>query len=431
MATGDPAAFQASSQEVKQRALVKGMAMSPLDAMRVSDPHQSKPDSIETERVLTVLDETIAKLEMIRLIPWITVSLKKSAEMLGPEITDSLMEHQKLSEKVQELLSSLEAEETMRAEEQRLKCSARDILRLFLANPLLCEGLKSEVQVKRSPADAFITAFVEFRGFMLERLLTSPIEEEEKVQFMRNISLQVEENTAMITALRADLAAATRAREEEINKKDKVIEDLKASMEDLARDCKANMEQVKMEGHNQQKKDVEASQARCARLQQDIQQLRAQLSALVLEHRASELLLRKRNCRAETEIQNWIQKYDADMAEKQAEYEEIHAAYSQEKAQLALLMDKHALLLQEYSPIDEARRLLREKEEKAAQELAARTRAAICIQAFWRGYLVRSFLRSKRKKDMAKSKKEGKGKWKMEEKGEGKREVKDKSEGKG
>ncbi|KFP71413.1 IQ domain-containing protein D, partial [Acanthisitta chloris] len=375
----------------------------PLDAMRVSDPHQSKPDSIETERVLTVLDETIAKLEMIRLIPWITVSLKKSAEMLGPEITDSLMEHQKLSEKVQELLSSLEAEETMRAEEQRLKCSARDILRLFLANPLLCEGLKSEVQVKRSPADAFITAFVEFRGFMLERLLTSPIEEEEKVQFMRNISLQVEENTAMITALRADLAAATRAREEEV--------------------CQAAAGHSATEG-TAQCTGAGAQSLRAAAQEENTLRCHS-TPILMLETKQSSVGLREgprrilkpgqttwvqscfvfqRNCRAETEIQNWIQKYDADMAEKQAEYEEIHAAYSQEKAQLALLMDKHALLLQEYSPIDEARRLLREKEEKAAQELAARTRAAICIQAFWRGYLVRSFLRSKRKKDMAKSK---------------------------
>ncbi|NXU94530.1 DRC10 protein, partial [Xiphorhynchus elegans] len=268
-------------------------AVTPIGAMKLLEPCQLKPDSTETERILTVLDETITKLEMTRLIPRIIGSLERFARMLGPEITGSLLEHQKLSNEVQHLLGSPGEETIKRAKEQCLKCSLRHILRLFLANPLLCQGLKYEVQVRRSPADVFIKAFVELRDFTLEKILTSPAEEEEKIKFMEEMSLRVEQNKETITALQAELAAAIQTRKEEVDKKDKMIEDLKTTMEKLAKDCKADIQQMQQEGKKQQKEKVKASQEMCARLQENIQHMRAQFTALVLEHRASELVLRK------------------------------------------------------------------------------------------------------------------------------------------
>ncbi|XP_009460968.1 PREDICTED: IQ domain-containing protein D [Nipponia nippon] len=390
-----------------------------LDTMKMLDPCRLKPDSIETERIITVLDETIAKLELSSLIPRIIDSPDRFADILGPEITNSLLEHQKLSNEMEHLLASSEEGDTMRAEEQRgclclleqrLKCSVRNVLRLLLANPSLCQALNYKAWVRESPAEVFIKAFEEFRNFMLERLLTSPVEEEETM-FMEDISLQIKKNTEAITALQAELAAAIRTREEEIHKKDNVIKDLKNSMQDLTKDCEASIQQIKQEGEKQQKEELQASQARCARLQQDIQQLGAQLNALVLEHRASELALRKRKCRVEMEIVNWIRKYNTDMGEKQAEYEEVHAAYIEEKAQLSLLKEKHAVLLQEYSHIEEEHRICQNKKEQALKELTTMNHAATRIQAFWRGYLVRSLFKSKRKK-----KKKGKGKSKKTKK---------------
>ncbi|XP_068065321.1 dynein regulatory complex protein 10 isoform X1 [Anomalospiza imberbis] len=380
----------------------------PLGVMKVLDPRQLKPDSTETERILTVLDETIVKLEITRLIPQITGSLERYARMLGPEITSSLLEHQKLSVEIQHLLTSPGDEKSMRALEQRLKCSLRNILRLFLANPLLYHGLKYEVRARQSPADVFIKAFMEFRDFTLERLLTTPDEEKEKIQFMKDISLQLEKNTETISALRGELAGVIQTRDEEVSRKDKTIENLKTSMEDLAKKCKADIQLIMKEGEKQKKEDEEASQDRCARLKQDIQCLETQFNALVLQHRASELALRKEKCKAEMEIQMWVQKYDADMTEKQTTYEEVQAVYNEEKEQLSLLMEKHAMLLQEYTQIEEERRMLKEKEEEAAREEARRNDAATCIQAFWKGYLVRSIYKSKLKKGKGKGK--GKGK---------------------
>ncbi|XP_031984262.1 dynein regulatory complex protein 10 isoform X1 [Corvus moneduloides] len=380
----------------------------PLSVMKVLDPRQLKPDSTETERILTVFDEAVVKLEITRLIPRIIGSLERFARMLGPEITSSLLELQKLSVEIQDLLTSPGDEERRRAVEQRLKCSLRNTLRLFLANPLLYHGLKYEVWVRQSPADVFIKAFKEFRDFTLERLLTSPDEEKEKIQFMEDISLRIEKNTETISALQAELEAAIQTRDEEINSKDKKIENLKSSMENLTKECKADIQQITKEGQKQQKEDEKASQDMCARLEQDVLRLRAQFKALVLEHQASELVLRKKKCKTERETEKWVQKYDTDMAEKQATYEEVEAVYNEEKAQLALLMEKHALLLQEYTEIEEERKMLKEKAEEAAREAARRNDAATYIQAFWKGYLVRSIYKSKLKKGKGKGKGRGK-----------------------
>uniref|UniRef100_A0A8C3CDK7 Dynein regulatory complex protein 10 n=1 Tax=Cairina moschata TaxID=8855 RepID=A0A8C3CDK7_CAIMO len=383
-------------------------AVTALDATKVLDPRWLKPDSIETEWVISVLDETIAKLELSCLVPRILASLDRFSALLGPEITKNLTEHQKLSSKMEHLLASPEEEDAERAEERRvslclleqqLKSSVRNTLRLLLANPSICKALKCEAGPREPPAEVFIKALREFRNFMLERLLTNPTKEEETVQFMEDVSLRIKKNTETVTASRAELLA--------VQKKDDMIKGLKKSMQDLAANCKTDILQVKWEGEKQQKEELQASRAKCASLQQDIQQLRAQLKKLVLEHRASELALRKRKCRAETEILNWVQKYDADMAEKQAEYEEVHAAYTKEKAELSVLMEKHALLLQEYSQIEEERRICQEKKKKALEELATMTLAATRIQAFWRGYLIRSTFKSKKKK---KGKGKGKGK---------------------
>ncbi|KAM7004745.1 dynein regulatory complex protein 10 [Passerculus sandwichensis] len=380
----------------------------PLGVMKVLDPRQLKPDSMEAERIMTVLDETIVKLEITRLIPRITGSLDRYAGMLGPEITSSLLELQKLSMEIQQLHTSPGDAKTIRAAEKHLKSSLRNILRLFLVNPLLYHGLKFEVRVRESPADAFIKAFTEFRDSMLERLLTTPDEEREMIQFMKDISLQVEKNTEVISALQAQLEGLIQARDEEVSKKDKEIENLKTTMEDLAKNCRTEIRLLMKEGGKQKKGDEEASQERCARLKEDIQHLGTQFSALVLKHRASELVLRMEKCKTEREIQEWIQKYDTDMTEKQTTYDELQIAYNEEKEQLAVLMEKHALLIQEYTLIEEERRILQEKAEEAAREEARRNQAATCIQAYWKGYFVRCKYKSLRKKGKGKGK--GKGK---------------------
>ncbi|MGH0183818.1 UNVERIFIED_CONTAM: hypothetical protein FKN15_012675 [Acipenser sinensis] len=115
-----------------------------------------------------------------------------------------------------------------------------------------------------------------------------------------------------------------------------------------------------------------------------------------------------RKYKVETEIENWIQKYDADMGEKQVELEQLHAVYTEEQGELKELEEHFAVLDQEYSQIMEERHLAREKKEQEERELVLMIRAATRIQALWKGYKVRKMMKSKKGKK-GKGKK-GKGK---------------------
>lgn len=232
MATANPTELQVSSQDTKEsnQPPIMGIvspkkAATALDATKVLDPRWLKPDSIETEWVISVLDETIAKLELSCLVPRILASLDRFSALLGPEITKNLTEHQKLSSKMEHLLASPEEEDAERAEERRvslclleqqLKSSVRNTLRLLLANPSICKALKCEAGPREPPAEVFIKALREFRNFMLERLLTNPTKEEETVQFMEDVSLRIKKNTETVTASRAELLAAICTRDEEV-----------------------------------------------------------------------------------------------------------------------------------------------------------------------------------------------------------------------
>ncbi|NWI64167.1 DRC10 protein, partial [Todus mexicanus] len=384
-----------------------------LGASKMLEPCQLKP---ETEKIIAVLDETIAKLEISSLIPQVIASLDRFADVLGSEITTSLIEHQKLSKEMEEhLLGSSEEGATMRAEEQqgclslleqRLKCSVRSILRLLLVNPSLCRALKSEARVREEPAEGFIKTFGEFRNFMLERLLTSPAEEEEKIQFMEEICLQIMKNTKAIRALQAELAAAIRTQEEEARPVSPRAEPPNLRHEIF---CFIRVLFFLLPARGVGREGF----VLCSLLRMVLRETRACFPRSSGSPRVRNPATQERKCRVEMEIVNWIQKYDTDMAEKQAEYEEVEAAYEKEKAELSLLMEKHAVLLQEYSQIEEERRIQQQKEEEALKELNTKTAAATRIQAFWRGYLVRSVFKLKKKK---KGKGKGKGKGKKAKK---------------
>nr|KAF6403539.1 IQ motif containing D [Molossus molossus] len=140
-----------------------------------------------------------------------------------------------------------------------------------------------------------------------------------------------------------------------------------------------------------------------------------------MENREAEQALRKKKYKVETEIENWIQKYDTEMGEKQDEYEELDIIHREEKVQLEELKQRYDVLVEEFTQIREEREINSKKRLEDEQELVRMVRAATLIQAMWKGYLVRSMLSSKKKK-------RGKGKSKDEK---GKENAKGKKKAKG
>ncbi|KAM4707473.1 dynein regulatory complex protein 10 [Discoglossus pictus] len=403
-----------------------------VDSMKMLEPGRKKLTSVETQRVIAVLDETIKKLELVSLFPYAADNLERFSVIFGSELLGALREHQRLQDSLLRQLTRLNREKTeeVNADEyspleeqdlaeafdvnlakmrQGIQSSVRNTLRLFLANPPASKTLRSEGHMQASRYHNLIQILSELRGLLFEMLLTSPLEQNERKRFIEDIILRDHKNRETLSSLEAQLNAAFIDRDTEISKKNEIIRQLKVNLHQLEKVSDSQIKRTKQEAEKQQKADSRVSEVKRSKLHQELQQLRSKLSATIADNREIELVLRKKKYKVETEIENWIKKYDSDMGEKQDELEELETVYTEEKTQLAELQEKLAVLEVEYVQIVEERRLAQLKKEEAEKEFANQTQAATLIQAYWRGFQVRRTMKSKKKK---KGKGKGKGKGK-------------------
>ncbi|XP_022406594.1 dynein regulatory complex protein 10 isoform X3 [Delphinapterus leucas] len=299
-------------------------------------PTKTKLTTIETKRIMSVLDETIHKVELVTLLSYVASSSKNSEGMLGEDIMKAVREHQDLCQILLDRVSYLQEEERQLQEEeefedepwfrdrvlsievqkshlpplmQQIKGSTKNIVRLLLGNPQAASLLQVQTLGRSAEAQSFIDSLVELRGFLFEKLLTSPMEARDKTQFVQDITRRNQRNQEIIDTLENELAACVRNRDAE------------------------------------------------------------------------------------------------------DEYEELDVIHKEEKLQLEELKRRHDVLVEEFSQIQAEQEINAKKRLEAEQAMVHMVRAAMLIQALWRGYLVRSMLRSKKRK-RSKSRVKGKGKGK-------------------
>ncbi|XP_028913388.1 dynein regulatory complex protein 10 [Ornithorhynchus anatinus] len=382
------------------------------------DPARAKPTTPETKRVVAVLDEAIRKAEVATLLSHVAANLESFEARLGEELSRAVRVHRDLASRLDgadggpgpearppDPDSAGEPRPGPRSLRRELKGSTRGILRLFAARPEAAAALRAQARGRHPVAAALVARLAELRGFVFEKLLTSPAEEREKREFTQEVARRAGRNAEAILALRGELDAVVRTRDAEAEKDNLADLQLKTDLQLVLRFSQTQLHRTRQEAEKPQKAELRTSQGRCAKIQQDILAQRTQVNNLVSENREIEGALRKKKYKLETEIENWIQKYDGEMGEKQMELEELQAVYTEEKAQLAQLQEKHAVLRREYTQITEERQITSKKKLEEERELIVMVRAATLIQAFWKGYLVRSLMKSKRKKKKGKGKK--------------------------
>ncbi|XP_042297437.1 dynein regulatory complex protein 10 [Sceloporus undulatus] len=392
--------------------------------LKCLDPGRTQLSTVEAKKIISILDETLLRVELISTFSYVIQNLEEFCIIFGPELTGALKEHLRLCIFLEAVVSRLEKSGLLQKGMARggifgtedpaghlpllvhgLRGSVRNILRLFDANPRACQVVREIAHGKHASAPYFMKTLLQFRAFLFEKLLTTPLEENEKSQFLHEMDEQDKHNRELIVILEEEVSAAIQNRDEELSKKDVIVKELKTQLHNLAKCSESQIQRTRTEADEQQKEALHSSQAKCSKFQQELNQLRAQLSAVIAEDQEVERTLRKKKFKVEMEIENWVQKYDVDMLERQKEIDDIEVYYSVEKEHLAELREKYNLLNQEYSQIREERRVKQEEKEKAEKEMAILVRAATLIQALWKGYRVRSLMRVKRKKKKGKGKK--------------------------
>lgn len=206
-------------------------------------PSKSKLNTIEAKRIMSVLDEAIHKVELVTLMSYIEYHPEALDEMVPEDLVAAIKEHLNISQALLESASIVQEKQKQLEEEDedieeswgrdrllsieihksdlwpmthQFRDSTKAVLRLLLSNPQSARLLQIQAPGRSPAAQCLLDCLVELRGFLFEKLLTSPMELKEKNQFIQDITRRNERNQEVIDGLQAELAKVLKSKESEV-----------------------------------------------------------------------------------------------------------------------------------------------------------------------------------------------------------------------
>ncbi|XP_072264452.1 dynein regulatory complex protein 9 [Pyxicephalus adspersus] len=375
-------------------------------------------------RVGTVLEDSLDQLSVLGFI--MPVSYHGQSDMVGNEISTILRAQKQLEGRFEELISShsnlrltppllsnkfLDLKDHVHETSQKLKMSNEQFTKAIKQSPLTSDNLK-KIQADRQFAANVITDMLkelENTGSFQSLQHAVTLEKEKKVNFY-NIIDREQEGRKKIKALQRQLHDIRQEKKVELQSRTELIAHLKDQLQEMK--AKTNMEgkYVKKDTELQ----VSQTQKKCSiaesDLQMEIQKIKEKMDEETRVHVEIENFLRQHQQELEEKLEYWMEKYDKDTEEKQAELNALKTARVND---LTLLQDL-AKQYENYEKVIIEDRLQKEKAQQQKKQEQLELSCAIKIQAWWKGTMVRKGLgpykKTKSKKGKEKGKKDKKGK---------------------
>ncbi|XP_018432029.1 PREDICTED: IQ domain-containing protein G [Nanorana parkeri] len=374
-------------------------------------------------RVCTVLEDSLDQLSILGLI--MPVSYRGQSDMVGNEIGTILKAQRQLEGRFEELVGShsglrftppplsnklLDLKDQVHETSQTLKMSNEQFTKAVKQSPLTADNLK-KVQADRQFAADVITDMLkelETTGSFQSLQHAVVLEKGKKMNFYDTIDRE-QEGRKKVKALQKQLHDVRQEKKMELQSRIELIAHLKDQLQEMK--AKTNMEGKYV------KKDTELQvsqiQKKCSisesDLQMDIQKMKEKMDEEIRVHVEIENFLRQHQQELEEKLEYWMEKYDKDTDEKQAELNALKTARVNDLTLLQDLAKQH----EEYEKVIIEDRLEKKKAEQQKKQEKMELSSAIKIQAWWKGIMVRKCLgpykKTKSKKGKEKGKK-GKGK---------------------
>ncbi|XP_073482643.1 dynein regulatory complex protein 9 [Aquarana catesbeiana] len=378
---------------------------------------------LDVLRVCTVLEDSLDQLSILGFI--MPVSYHGQSDMVGNEVGTILKTQRQLEGRFEELIGShssrqltppplsnkfLDLKDQVHETSQKLKISNEQFTKAVRQSPLTSDNLK-KVQADRQFAADIITDMLkelETTGSFQSLQHAVVMEKEKKANFYSTIDRE-QEGRKKVKALQKQLHDVRQEKKVELQSRTELIAYLKDQLQEMK--AKTNMEgrYVKKDSELQ----ISQTQTKCniaeSELQMEIQKVKEKMDEEVRVHVEIENFLRQHQQELEEKLEYWMEKYDKDTEEKQAELNALKTARVND---LSLLQDL-AKQYEEYEKVIIEDRLEKEKARQKKKQEQMELSSAIKIQAWWKGIMVRKGLgpyrKSKSKKGKEKGKK-GKGK---------------------
>ena len=188
-----------------------------LDPLKALEPDRKKLTTLEAQRIIGVLEELKLKSEVIIILPHVFKDLAKYRDILGEEIYAILQGHRKSIEEFRAVektyadmtgkqSSSDEAVEKTLAKlnnmRLELELSIRNILRAFRNQEERMRTLLAETSSgKPKEGSFFVQSVSDLKDILFDRLLVSPAEQHDKIQFLAQVRIVFVGSVSILTKL--------------------------------------------------------------------------------------------------------------------------------------------------------------------------------------------------------------------------------------
>ena len=242
------------------------------DPLKVLEPERKKLTSLESQRIMAVVEDTIRRLEISTILPFVVENLNRFSIVLGAELTRLLQEHDNLQSLYQKAVSQLHLEEKRLASLQdklvqerkraevefflnderrasqsespsettyaldvalveskvrkeskmvdflrgQLQQSLQTLLRLFVRNPTALDSLRNESNERCEHANEMLNQLSTLKAILFERLLRTPLELKERNSYLKMITERERKFSKQAKKLQGELSIATEDKENEV-----------------------------------------------------------------------------------------------------------------------------------------------------------------------------------------------------------------------
>ncbi|XP_050294385.1 dynein regulatory complex protein 10-like [Anthonomus grandis grandis] len=275
------------------------------------------------------------------------------------------------------------------------------IINMLFTNKCIRQELKEEKaknHVKVPYILNFITYLEELKQIARKKLFISATEEEARDRRLRQAFKSNMMLTAAIKDLEQQLETQRTQLGNELHKKVDIFDKNNARIVSIKEECQISIEKTIHESEKKMMQQCLESEQKQAALAIEAETITKQYETLLEDNFAEEKKLRAKTLRTETQLQNWLTKYDQDVGDKQTEYEEVKAQYDTEREAMDDLEDKMDAQEKMYIELMAEKE---EEEERIFQEIAYKlliNRSARIIQRAWRAHIQRKRSRKRGKK---------------------------------
>lgn len=379
----------------------------------------AKPINIEAQRVSKILDDIVAKCEIVG---YITAELFQNIlaqdydleEIFGAELADLLLHHAQLEKSFKENNLTLDhkimaLDDEQMTDEHRLtydkmKKTTSKLVRCLMKDNDALLKLRRFDDHKNTDFQDFLSYVDKLRELWVTKLSTSLEEQNSKDQVVEELSTK---NVNLRKKLNEKQDNYSKFKQQTDDRREQLENERSTLTSERSAEAMAKekeRERIKTESERNQLINKQNHENRMKELKEKREKLVTHLTALKNSNSLEEQKLRKEFERSENNARENIRTYDKDMEKQNEALNTLKEQYAQVKEQLGMVENMYR------GKMEEKRRKLEEElkrkklEQQREQQLDSLNKAAEWIQAHYRGLLTRRAYLKKGKKGKKKKK---------------------------